>query len=120
MLPVVRKTEANLAENPAVNHEYLPACGHSNFTKAAAEFLLGKDSLAIKENRVLGFQSISGTGAFKKNNVYDYTTLVRIMFILKVHCVWARNFLLMCWNLKQSIYQIQHGVNTKKTSVPFE
>lgn len=63
MLPVVRKTETKLAENPAVNHEYLPACGESTFTNAGVEYLLGKDSPAIEENRVLGFQSISGTGA---------------------------------------------------------
>lgn len=65
VLPVVKKTEIKIAESENINHEYLPVCGPDSFTKAAVELLLGEDSPAIKENRVHGVQSLSGTGALR-------------------------------------------------------
>lgn len=65
VLPVVRKTAIKNAENPALNHEYHPVCGQDAFTKASVTLLLGEDSPAIKENRAVGAQSISGTGALR-------------------------------------------------------
>lgn len=46
-----------------MNHEYVPSFGEPRFTKACVEFLLGKDSPAILENRAHGIQAISGSGA---------------------------------------------------------
>ncbi|KAL8826616.1 MAG: hypothetical protein Q9170_007331 [Blastenia crenularia] len=63
VLPVVRKAEAILQKDPDLNHEYLPIAGLVDFTLAAQKLVLGKDSLAISENRVTSLQTISGTGA---------------------------------------------------------
>lgn len=72
----MRKTEANkLVKNAKVNHEYLPSCGHVNFTRSAIELLLGKDSIFIKENRVHGIQSISGTGALRLGAEFLFNVL---------------------------------------------
>lgn len=82
VLPVVRKIEARLVDNPKINHEYLPSCGHPTFTNAALEYLLGKDSVAIKENRVHGFQSISGTGAIRLGAEFLFNVLKRKIIYL--------------------------------------
>lgn len=65
VLPVVRKTEKALAEDETLNHEYLGQLGLEEFSKAATRMLLGEDSPAIKENRTLGIQTLSGTGALR-------------------------------------------------------
>lgn len=65
VLPVVRKTEKALAEDETLNHEYLGQMGLDDFSKAASRMLLGEDSPAIKENRTLGVQTLSGTGALR-------------------------------------------------------
>lgn len=39
--------------------------GLNSFSIAASLLLLGKDSLAIKEKRVVNCQSLSGTGALR-------------------------------------------------------
>lgn len=65
MLPVVKKTEILVAESLTLNHEYLPVCGIESFTKASVRLLLGEDSPAIAENRTLGVQALSGTGALR-------------------------------------------------------
>ncbi|KAM7356019.1 glutamate oxaloacetate transaminase 1 isoform 1-T2 [Cochliomyia hominivorax] len=65
VLPVVRKTEIQIASDETINHEYLPVLGPEKFTKAATTLLLGEDSPALKENRAFGIQSLSGTGALR-------------------------------------------------------
>ncbi|KAH8260993.1 hypothetical protein KR044_001846, partial [Drosophila immigrans] len=65
VLPVVRKTEISIASDDAINHEYLPVTGLDTFTRAATELVLGADSVAIKEKRAFGVQTISGTGALR-------------------------------------------------------
>lgn len=65
VLPVVKKTEIQIAESLTVDHEYLPVTGLDSFTRASVTLLLGKDSLAIKENRAHGVQSLSGTGSLR-------------------------------------------------------
>lgn len=65
VLPVVRKTEKALAEDETLNHEYLGQMGLDDFSKAASRMLLGEDSPAIKENKTLGVQTLSGTGALR-------------------------------------------------------
>lgn len=62
-LPAVKKAETRLITSPQMNHEYLPSHGHPSFIKAAVEYLLGKDSPAILQNRAHGIQTISGSGA---------------------------------------------------------
>ncbi|ODV96608.1 hypothetical protein PACTADRAFT_48439 [Pachysolen tannophilus NRRL Y-2460] len=63
ILPSVKKAEELLVKDPSYNHEYLPISGLAEFTQAAAKVILGNDSIAIKEKRVLSIQSLSGTGA---------------------------------------------------------
>ncbi|RUP38692.1 putative aspartate aminotransferase, cytoplasmic [Jimgerdemannia flammicorona] len=62
-LPVVKKADEILHNDPNLDHEYLPIKGIPTFTAASAKLMLGADSVAIKERRVAGAQSISGTGA---------------------------------------------------------
>jgi len=63
VLPVVKKAEHMLAHDKSLNHEYLPITGMPEYTAAAARLILGPDSPALKEGRVVSVQTISGTGA---------------------------------------------------------
>ncbi|KAK5559211.1 Aspartate aminotransferase, cytoplasmic [Exophiala xenobiotica] len=63
VLPVVKKADEILRNDPNLNHEYLPIAGLADFTSAAQKLILGADSPAIKEGRVCSLQTISGTGA---------------------------------------------------------
>ncbi|RKO84057.1 pyridoxal phosphate-dependent transferase, partial [Blyttiomyces helicus] len=65
VLPVVRKAERLLLDDPALDHEYLPIDGLGTFTDAAAKLILGAESGAIRDGRVTACQSISGTGALR-------------------------------------------------------
>ncbi|KAI8145559.1 aspartate aminotransferase [Fennellomyces sp. T-0311] len=63
VLPVVKKADAILFNDPSLDHEYLPIAGVPSYTQAAARLILGQDSPAIRESRVAAVQTISGTGA---------------------------------------------------------
>ncbi|KAL1967056.1 hypothetical protein VTN77DRAFT_3580 [Rasamsonia byssochlamydoides] len=63
ILPVVKKAEDILRNDPNLNHEYLPIAGLAEFTSAAQRLIFGADSPAIQEKRVSTLQTISGTGA---------------------------------------------------------
>ncbi|RVX74560.1 hypothetical protein B0A52_01686 [Exophiala mesophila] len=63
VLPVVKKADDLLRNDPNLNHEYLPIAGLAEFTAAAQKLILGSDSRAIKEGRVTSLQTVSGTGA---------------------------------------------------------
>ncbi|KAL2047031.1 hypothetical protein N7G274_001049 [Stereocaulon virgatum] len=63
VLPVVKQADEILRKDPNLNHEYLPIAGLTDFTSAAQKLILGAESPAIKEKRVVTFQTISGTGA---------------------------------------------------------
>ncbi|KAF2137990.1 uncharacterized protein K452DRAFT_291024 [Aplosporella prunicola CBS 121167] len=63
VLPVVKKAEEILRNDPEINHEYLPIQGLQNFTSASQKLILGGDSPAIADKRVTSLQTISGTGA---------------------------------------------------------
>lgn len=52
-MPVVRAAEKALANDDTLNKEYLPVLGLGSFAKLATEMLLGKDSSALAENRVI-------------------------------------------------------------------
>ncbi|KAF8857053.1 aspartate transaminase [Acephala macrosclerotiorum] len=60
ILPGVQSAKNKLEDQ---NHEYLPILGLPSFRKGATELLFGKESPALKENRVASIQSLSGTGA---------------------------------------------------------
>jgi len=60
----VKKAEKKLQEsNP--DHEYAPIVGVAAFNKLAQELMLGSDSQAIKDKRVVTVQALSGTGALR-------------------------------------------------------
>ncbi|KAL0257056.1 Aspartate aminotransferase, cytoplasmic [Diplodia seriata] len=63
VLPVVKKADEILRNDPELNHEYLPIAGLPQFTSASQKLILGADSPAIAEKRVTSLQTISGTGA---------------------------------------------------------
>ncbi|PWY64270.1 aspartate transaminase [Aspergillus heteromorphus CBS 117.55] len=63
ILPVVKKADELVRNDPSLNHEYLPIKGLPDYTSAAQKLMIGADSPAIRENRVCTIQTISGTGA---------------------------------------------------------
>ncbi|BGP23271.1 aspartate aminotransferase, cytoplasmic [Rhodotorula toruloides] len=63
VLPVVRKAKQILASDDSIDHEYLPIAGLPSFVSATSKLIFGHDSRAIKEDRVVSIQTISGTGA---------------------------------------------------------
>ncbi|KAL2267851.1 hypothetical protein VTJ83DRAFT_5128 [Remersonia thermophila] len=63
VLPVVKKADEIIRNDPEANHEYLPIAGLAALTSKAAELVLGASSPALAEKRVASFQAISGTGA---------------------------------------------------------
>lgn len=63
ILPSVKLAENLIQNSASYNHEYLPISGLSEFTTAAAKVILGADSKAIKNNKLVSIQSLSGTGA---------------------------------------------------------
>ncbi|XP_017836763.1 aspartate aminotransferase, cytoplasmic-like [Drosophila busckii] len=65
VLPVVRKTEIQVAGDTALDHEYLPLFGYPHFTTAVMELALGKSSKAIQQNRAVSVQTISCTGSLR-------------------------------------------------------
>jgi aspartate aminotransferase len=64
VLPSVRVAEDKVVAS-RFDKEYQPITGVPAFTKAAAELAYGSDSPAIKENRLVITQTISGTGALR-------------------------------------------------------
>ncbi|KAF1813245.1 aspartate aminotransferase [Eremomyces bilateralis CBS 781.70] len=63
VLPVVKKADDILRNDPNLNHEYLPIAGLPEFTSASQKLIFGSDSQAIKDGRVASIQAISGTGS---------------------------------------------------------
>lgn len=53
VLPVVRKVERILAADESITKEYGPPFGYTNFTDPATKLLLGENSPALLEDRVL-------------------------------------------------------------------
>ncbi|KAL7519919.1 hypothetical protein ACHAWX_004679 [Stephanocyclus meneghinianus] len=64
VLPVVREAEneINLEE---LDHEYSGIAGCPNFVNLALRFVYGEDSVPLKEKRVAGVQTLSGTGGLR-------------------------------------------------------
>jgi aspartate aminotransferase len=57
VLPVVKKAERMVVDNPQLDHEYLPIDGLAEFTEASARLVLGNDSPAIRDGRVRAFHA---------------------------------------------------------------
>jgi aromatic-amino-acid transaminase len=64
LLECVRRAEALMAEKPAPRN-YLPIDGLAAYDKAVQTLLLGAESAAIKDARVLTVQALGGTGGLK-------------------------------------------------------
>jgi len=64
ILECVKKAEQKMqASNP--DHEYAPIVGVAAFNKVSQQLVLGEDSQAIKDKRVVTIQALSGTGALR-------------------------------------------------------
>ncbi|XP_065438537.1 putative aspartate aminotransferase, cytoplasmic 2 [Chrysemys picta bellii] len=63
--PTVRQTLLQIANDPTLDHEYLPVLGFPEFTRAATELALGRESRAVIENRAGGVHTVGGTGAVR-------------------------------------------------------
>lgn len=63
ILPVVKKASQIILNDTTLDHEYLPITGLPEFVAGAARLILGENSPAISEGRVVSVQTISGTGA---------------------------------------------------------
>lgn len=64
VLPCVREAERINMEQ-TLNHEYLGMVGDVEFVKLALEFVYGKESSVLKEGRIAGVQTLSGTGGLR-------------------------------------------------------
>jgi len=64
VLPVVREAEKNIIAEE-LDHEYSGIAGDPNFVKLSLEFAYGADSVPLKEDRVAGVQTLSGTGGLR-------------------------------------------------------
>jgi len=62
VLESVRQAEKKVLE-AKMNHEYAGIQGVGEYVQLALEFAYGADSAALKEKRIAGVQTISGTGA---------------------------------------------------------
>lgn len=65
VLPVVRRVEQQIASDPSSDHEYIPQDGLSTFCDLSASLILGADSPALAQKRVVTVQALSGTGALR-------------------------------------------------------
>ncbi|CAD5316114.1 unnamed protein product [Arabidopsis thaliana] len=65
VLDVVRRAEQQLANDLSRDKEYLPLNGLPEFNKLSTKLILGDDSPALKENRVVTTQCLSGTGSLR-------------------------------------------------------
>ncbi|KAG0683760.1 Aspartate aminotransferase, cytoplasmic [Pichia californica] len=99
ILPSVKLAENLILNSKDYNHEYLPINGLPEFTSSAAKVILGNDSKAITEDRLISTQTLSGTGAlhvaglfireyFKSNDQSDNT----LPLIYMSNPTWANHF----------------------------
>jgi len=64
VLPVVREAENELIAEE-LDHEYSGIAGCPNFVDVALKFAYGDECVPLKENRVAGVQTLSGTGGLR-------------------------------------------------------
>jgi len=65
VLNAVRKAEAKVVNDPAGNKEYLGIAGNPDFCRLSKALAFGENSAAVKENRIVTVQALSGTGALR-------------------------------------------------------
>lgn len=65
ILPSVQQAKDILYKDPHQDHEYLPIEGYQPFIDAALKLAYGDDAEVITNKRVLGLQSLSGTGSLR-------------------------------------------------------
>ncbi|WZZ13305.1 hypothetical protein YC2023_106394 [Brassica napus] len=65
VLQAVRRAEQQLANDMSRDKDYLPLDGLAEFNKLSAKLILGDESSAVKENRVVTIQCLSGTGSLR-------------------------------------------------------
>ncbi|KAL3420406.1 aspartate aminotransferase [Phlyctema vagabunda] len=63
LLPVVKKIEESLIQDPKRDHEYLPVDGLASFVSLARDLLLDLKDDASLISRIASVQTVSGTGA---------------------------------------------------------
>ncbi len=86
MLPCVLAAEKKIVaelEAGEINHEYLAIEGLPAFTKVSLELALGEDSPALRENRAVAVQSLSGTGALREGFEFlsEFYTKSRTVYV---------------------------------------
>ncbi len=64
VLECVRRAEQKLVESPLPKN-YLPIDGLQTYDRAVQEMVFGKDSAAVREQRIVTVQTLGGTGALK-------------------------------------------------------
>ncbi|KAK4538824.1 hypothetical protein CDCA_CDCA20G4849 [Cyanidium caldarium] len=65
VLGVVKRIEQEMAADTATVHEYLPIEGWPEFRRLSAHLVFGADAPALREERVVTLQSLSGTGSLR-------------------------------------------------------
>jgi len=65
ILPVVKKVESAMPNDPKINHEYLPVLGLPSLVEHGVKLVLGENSPAVLQNRAIGLQTLSGTGGLR-------------------------------------------------------
>ncbi|XP_013414509.1 aspartate aminotransferase, cytoplasmic [Lingula anatina] len=75
VLPVVHSAENAMANDPTLNHEYLPVKGSPEYCKSVVQLLLGSDSKAISDGRAGAIQALGGTGALRLGADFLHTLL---------------------------------------------
>ena len=61
----VREAEMRIFEEETIDKEYMPLEGYLPVLNLARDLILGKDCPASLENRVITFQTFSGTGSLR-------------------------------------------------------
>jgi aspartate aminotransferase len=92
VLPSVRAAEKAIQADPEFNHEYLPIQGYGPFVSAAAKVILGEDSPAIREARLVSVQSLSGTGALHVAAKFIKKFYTKSQTVYMSQPTWANHF----------------------------
>lgn len=98
VLPAIRESKKLLLNDPEVDHEYLPIAGYAPYLKASGELLFGADASAVKENRLVTNQTISGSGANHigaefVSKFYQFPTDKKVIYVSKP--TWPNHFAIM-------------------------
>jgi len=107
VLPVVKKASHIILSDPTLNHEYLPITGLPEFVSGAARLILGGDSPALADERIVSVQAISGTGANHLGALFlsKYYRFTEEKVIYLSDPTWANHFAIFeNVGIKQRVY----------------